>query len=93
MSLTVDTGLTVIKVTGTTDVNAVILTGLQKIKSVYWYNVTTAGDKLVLTDKNGGPIIECRAEADGSSQQWDVNASFDGVSSTDMDSGTLYIYR
>ncbi len=93
MPIATDIGLTTIKVTGTTETSSKITDGLTKIKTVYWYDPATAGDLLVLVDKRGGSITQLRAESDHGSQQWDINCAYDGIYTTDMDSGTLYIYR
>ncbi len=94
MPITVDAKGSPIIVTGTTTTDSEILPAEDKayIKSVYWYNPTTAGHLLILTDGDGRGIISMIAEANNDSQQWDVETQFYGIRCADMDSGTLYIY-
>jgi len=93
MAISVDEGLTTLKVTGTTDASAKVTDKWINIKSVYWFNPTTAGHLLTIVDKNSGPIMELRAESDNASQFYELGCAYSGIYITDMDSGTLYIYR
>jgi len=96
MALTVDKDFSPIKVTGTTAVDQEVInpeTSLIKIKFVYWYNPTTAGDLCVLTDEYGHEIIAMRCETDGISQVWPIFTVYASIHCNDMDSGTLYIYH
>lgn len=96
MPLTVDNDFSPIKVTGTTATDTVILTktiGVIKIKFVYWYNITTAGDLCLLTDENGNEIIPMRCEIGGESQMWPIYTAYKSIHCSDMDSGTLYIFH
>ena len=94
MAITVDSTGNPIRVTGTTAVAGVILAaGKQaKIKTVYWQGPTTVGDLLTLTDGNGKEIISMNCDTANKSQMWPILVNYDGISCTDMDSGTLYIY-
>jgi len=94
MSITVDSEGSPIKVTGTTESDEEILASNQKayIKFIYWYKPTTTGHLVTLTDGQGKEIITMRAEADNGSQQWDIDTQYYGIRTSDMDSGTLYIY-
>ena len=83
-----------IRITGTTDVSAEVYdeNSLVKIKHLYWFNPTTAGHLCTLKDRDGNYIAELRAEADNGSERLDINAVFNSVYLSDLDSGTLYIY-
>jgi hypothetical protein len=92
MALTVDETRNPIKVTGTTAATEEITNRIAFIKFIYWYNPTTAGDLCVLQDKEGAEIIAMRCETDAESQMWPLWATFHGLQSDNVDSGTLYIY-
>ena len=96
MALTIDSSGSPIKVTGTTAADAEIVAKTETskffIRFVYWYNATTAGDLLVLTDATGRDIIRMRAFSDNESQMWPIMNQYSGIRASDMDSGTLYIY-
>ncbi len=94
MPITVDAKSSPIVVTGSTTTDSEILAKEEKAytKFIYWYKPTTAGDLVTLTDGDGRVIITMRAEADNGSQQWDIDTQYYGIRTTDMDSGTLYIY-
>ena len=62
------------------------------IKSVYWFNPTTAGHLAFLKNIHGDAIIPLRCESDGVSQFLEINVLADGVYCDDLDSGTLYVY-
>ena len=83
-----------IRVTGTTDVSNKIIAPTQSVyvRLVYWFNPTTAGQLCTLKTSKGIFIAELRAEADGGSQRLTVDAYYNDIYCTDMDSGTLYIY-
>ena len=95
MALTV-TNFKPIKITGTTATDQEIINpsgGIIRIKFVYWYNITTAGDLCLLTDKYGNEIIPMRCEVDGESQMWPIYTAYSSIHCNDLDSGTLYIYH
>ena len=94
MPITVDDKGSPIIVTGTTSSAEEVMPRSEKahIKYLYWYNATTAGDLLTLVEGEGREIITMRAEADNTSQQWDIDTQYYGLQITDMDSGKLYIY-
>lgn len=94
MPITVDDKGSPIIVTGTATGDTEIVPKTEKayIKYIYWYKPTTAADLVTLTDGDGREIITMRAEADNGSQQWDIDTQYYGIRTTDMDSGTLYIY-
>ena len=83
-----------IKVTGTTSTTDEVWAKGPPVfvKHIYWYNPSTAGHLLSLTDSNGNVIIKCIAEAANDSQQWAIYGSYNGIICNDMDSGELYIY-
>ena len=81
-------------VTGTTTIDAEIGSSGNKyfIETVHWYNPSSLGDLLHLTDGSGRTIIQMRASINNDSQTWPVMAEYYGIRSDDFDSGTLYIY-
>jgi len=92
MALTVLDDKNPIKVTGTSDAKALILSEWVVIRAVRWYVATTAGHLLALQDKHGDTIIKMRAEADNTSQTVYLNIGVDEIYCDNMDSGELYIY-
>lgn len=91
MALTiVETG-SIIKVTGTTDAATEITSKLTKIKFIYWYKPTTAGQLCHIYAGNGSNEFKMAADADGASQQWNIFTTFNGIWCDDLDSGELYI--
>lgn len=94
MPITVDDKGSPIIITGTTSSAEEVLPRSEKayIKYLYWFNPTTAGDLLTLTEGEGREIITMRAESNNGSQQWDINTQYYGLQITDMDSGKLYIF-
>lgn len=95
MALTI-VGGNPIRVTGTTDINAVIYKPTSQvvyIRRVYWFNPTTTGHLCTLKDENGKYIIEMRAEANNGSQWHEIDVAFRSIYCDDMDSGTVYIYQ
>ena len=92
MALTVVNDTNPIKVTGTTDAATTIFDGKILVKRVYWFNPTTAADLCTLKDQDGNDILPMRCEVDATSQFFDFDIYFNGITCDDMDSGTLYIY-
>lgn len=92
MALTKVTTGTPIKVTGTTASSVSIIESQINLKFVWWYNPTTAGDLLTVTDSNGKEMAQLRCEENGKSEFLPVFVNCTGVYVSDMDSGTLYIY-
>jgi len=95
MALTI-VGTNILKVTGTTAAAQKVYersdgSGV-RVKAVYWYNITAAGDKLNLIDSKGNDIIPIIAEANASSLFFPIDTFVPDIYCDDMDSGTLYIY-
>jgi len=91
MALTINKLSKPIKVTGTTDASAKVTDRLGYVKFIHWYNVTTSGHLLSLTDKNGTEVVKLKAEKDGDTITYPVLQEMAGIYCDDMDSGTLYI--
>lgn len=95
MALTVQ-AFNPIRVTGTTDVSQAIIADAVyktvKLRFIYWFNPTTAGDLCTLKDANGNFIAELRCETNAKSVYHYVDAHYDNIYCDDMDSGTLYLY-
>ena len=80
-------------ITGDTNTSVKISDEQVKVKWVYWFNPTTSGHLLSLTDKNGDQIIEAICEgANESVPPLPIFQTYTGVYCNDMDSGTLYIF-
>jgi hypothetical protein len=62
------------------------------IKSVYWFNPTTAGHLASLKNFHDDVLIPLRCESNGVSQFFEINVLADGIYCDDLDSGTLYVY-
>ena len=95
MSLTVDSTGNPIKVTGTTaaDAQVIATTSLIHVKFMYWYNITTSGHLLVVTDGQGREIAVSKCQKDGDYEIIPIMSGHYGIRISDMDSGTLYIYH
>lgn len=92
MALTFDGNTNPVKITGDTAASVTIFDEKVFVRHLYWYDPSTANDKIVLTDLNGNEIFDFRAEVDDQSQFYTLDMYFDGLAVTDMDSGTLFIY-
>jgi len=95
MALTVDKNGNPIVVTGTATSAEVVIpaTQLIYIKFMYWYNITTSGHLLNVTDGTGRIIAPSKCSKDGDYEIIPVMSSFRGIKIDNMDSGTLYIYH
>ena len=92
MAITPDITANPFLVSGTTNTNDTITDGRTFIKYVYWYNPTTAGHLMTLTDKSAKEIVTLRCESPNESQVFPLWTAWDGIHCTDMDSGALKIY-
>lgn len=85
-----------IRVTGTTDANALIISGggvPVAVKYIYWFNPTTGGQLCTLKTGDGAFIAELKCESDGNAVHLGpLDIYVKDIYCTDMDSGTLYIY-
>lgn len=95
MALTIDKKGNPIVVTGTTAVAQEVIPEKQLIyiKFMYWYNITTSGHLLNVTDGQGRIVAPSKCQKDGDYEIIPVMGSFRGIKIDDMDSGTLYIYH
>jgi len=81
------------KVTGTTETDTSISTDPHWIQGFTWADVTTATDKLSLTDKAGNEIWDITADRSGNHiQYYPLGLPVAGLNCDDMDSGKLLIY-
>jgi len=92
MPLTVDTTRSPIKVTGTTAASSAIIQATISVQFVWWLNPTSAGDLLTIVDENDRHVAPMRCQIDGEAVLLPVYAVYPGLSITDMDSGTAYIF-
>jgi len=93
MALTIDGKGTPIKVTGTCSASTSVHIGVIKIRIIWWFNPTTAGDLCSVKDGNGRDIVPLRCDTNGNSVFFPIYDTYDGITVNDMDSGTLYIYH
>lgn len=92
MAITSNTSGSIFKITGTTATSTSVTDNQIFIKHIYWYNPTTAGHLLSLTDRNGRDIIDCYCDTANVSQIHPIITITDGIYVDDMDSGALFIY-
>ena len=91
MALTVLANIKPYKITGTTAASQKITDLLCYVKFIHWYDVTTGGDLLSITDKEGNEVVKLKAEKDNDTITHPVLQEMAGIYCDDMDSGTLYI--
>lgn len=93
MAVSINMRSEVIIVTGTTGVDTIITDEKILVQAIYWFNPTTVGHLVNLTDKHGNTLFPMRCEVENGSQMWQTAMqTVDGLHYDDMDSGTLYIY-
>lgn len=92
MALTFNADVNPVKITGDTAAAVSIFSGKVFVRHIYWFDPAAAAHLCTITDGDGNPILELRAEADDISQFYTLDMHFDGISISDMDSGTLFIY-
>ena len=92
MALTYDGNKNPVKITGTTAASVEIFDEKVFVRHIYWFDPSTAAHLCTITQSNGDPLIEIRAEVDHTSQFYTLDMYVDGLAVSDMDSGTLYIY-
>lgn len=81
------------KVTGTTATDTEVSADPLWIQCFTWADVTTAGDKLSLTDKATNEIWDITADRAGNhKQEYPMGLPVAGLRCDDMDSGKLFIY-
>jgi hypothetical protein len=74
------------------DVGTVIWTPNVLVKFIDWYDATTVGHKFILATANGRTILSAIAEGAGTSQTFNLENWFEGLSLQQLDSGTVYIH-
>ena len=94
MTLTIDSAVNPIKVTGDTAADTEILAEgkLAHVKYIRWYKPTTAGHLCHVTDASRQTIIKMNAEAANDTQMWPIYTTYEGLRCDDLDSGELYIH-
>ncbi|NIP53941.1 MAG: hypothetical protein GWN00_12525 [Aliifodinibius sp.] len=93
MALTVAKTANPYKVTGTTATDTEITANPVWVQGFTWADVTTAGDKLSLTDKAGNTVYLNTASGAGNEEkEYPFGLPCAGLRCDDMDSGTLLVY-
>jgi len=94
MALTTVKTISPIKVTGTDTTENTIYTGDIWIERIYWYDPTTNGHLVSITDANGLTIalFKCVTASIGLAQERVIKGYYNGIKIDDMDSGTIFIH-
>jgi hypothetical protein len=63
-----------------------------KIKRLVWSEQATVGDVLLISDRNGKPIVSSKAYAANFNQEFAYDGWFNGLTVTTLASGIVMVY-